>query len=78
MEHGISLQGHIVTVLKTMNSQKEFSGINGDKSFIDVLVERLFTVDELTSGNPLNLKKISFIRGNKTQFHSIALYRDQI
>lgn len=54
-----------------MNSEKEFSGKNGDNSFVNVLVQRLFSYHEVESNDHLNSKKHGFMRG-------MLLYRSAI
>lgn len=48
-----------------MNSEDEFCGINGDKSFVEVLMDRIFTSDELRFDYKLCPIMLGFIEGKK-------------
>lgn len=71
MGFNIVLKTHIIEVLKTMNEKLEFSGVNGDKTYVDTLLDRAFNSTELASKRPLDPNKLKFIkgrRGNSTHF----------
>lgn len=78
---GVILKRHIVHVLQSMNSSPEYQGKNGDRAFINSLLDRVFTRTELAEssvlGNyshgiahaPLCPRRLGFVYGNI--FHQI-------
>lgn len=62
IESGIVFKNHILKLLKRMNGDKEFNGMNGDKAFIETLL-KVACPDELQLGQEICPKKLALIKG---------------
>lgn len=73
---GIVLKRHVVHVLQSMNTSPEYQGANGDRAFVNALLDRVFTKNELAEGSAfgnyshgiahaaLCSRRLDFIYGN--------------
>lgn len=83
-EVGIILKRHVVHVLQSMNSRPEYQFKTGDRTFLNTLLDRVFTKEELTesiaSGNSSHAyealcpRKLGFIQGN-CRFQKFGLFK---
>lgn len=83
---GVILKRHIVHVSKNINMTPEYNGKSGDQTFVNTLLDRAFTVNELAESSatensshekahrPLCSLRLGFIHGINLLFMALNLF----
>lgn len=65
------MKGHIIKVLKQTQSDPVYMGAKGDRAYVYVLLNNVFTKEELSNSDDLDEAKINLVRGENNLTHHI-------